>query len=161
MIIEMEEPVKILATVIFVILFATFSYSADEATKFINPEGLNKPPGYTHVVVATGARTIYIAGQVSINAKGEVIGKNDLKAQTEQVFENLKTALAAAGCTFSNVVKINTYVVGYNPEMLPVLREVRGKYITGEHPPASTLVGVQALAREDFLIEIEAIAVSN
>jgi enamine deaminase RidA (YjgF/YER057c/UK114 family) len=150
---------KILVVMIFVILSATISDSADETTKFINPEGLSKPTGYTHVVVTSGGRTVYIAGQVSLNAKGEVVGKNDLKVQTEQVFENLKTALAAAGCTFNNVVKITTYVVNYKPDVIPMIREIRSKYLSSEHPPASTLVGVQGLAREDFMIEIEAVAV--
>ena len=152
---------KIFVAMVFIILLASISYSADETTKFINPDGLNKPTGYTHVVVTTGARTIYIAGQVALNAKGEVVGKKDLKAQTEQVFENLKTALTAAGCTFNNVVKITMFVVNYTPDAIPTIREIRGKYITGEHPPASTLVGVQALAREDFMIEIEAVAVAS
>ena len=66
---------KILTAMVFIILLASISYSADETTKFINPEGLSKPTGYTHVVVTTGARTIYIAGQVALNAKGEVVGK--------------------------------------------------------------------------------------
>jgi enamine deaminase RidA (YjgF/YER057c/UK114 family) len=150
---------KTLASAFFVILFSTVSNAADESTKFINPEGLNKPTGYTHVVVSSGTRTIYISGQVALNANGEVVGKNDLKAQTEQVFENLKTALAAAGCTFDNVVKTTTFIVNYKPESIPMIREIRGKYLGNDHPPASTLLGVQALAREDFLIEIEAVAV--
>jgi enamine deaminase RidA (YjgF/YER057c/UK114 family) len=152
---------KILGTILLIILFTTISDAADEATKFINPEGLSKPIGFTHVVVTSGERTIYIAGQVALNAKGEVVGKKDLKAQTEQVFENLKTALAAAGCTFNNLVKITTFVVNYTPDAVPVFREIRSKYISAEHPPASTFVGVQALAREDYLIEIEAIAVTS
>jgi enamine deaminase RidA (YjgF/YER057c/UK114 family) len=149
---------KTLLTMVVIFLTATMSNAAD--TKFINPEGLSKPTGYTHVVVTSGERTIYIAGQVALNAKGEVVGKNDLNAQTEQVFQNLKTALAAAGCTFNNVVKITTFIVNYKPDMVPGIREIRSKYFMAENPPASTLVGVQALAREDFLIEIEAVAVA-
>lgn len=125
----------------------------------INPPGISTPTSYTHVVVAQPGRTVYIAGQVSLNEKGELVGKGDLRAQTTQVFDNLSTALKAAGASWNDVVKINTYIVNYNAEMLPALREVRGNYFTGPKPPASTLVGVQALARPDFMIEIEAVAV--
>jgi enamine deaminase RidA (YjgF/YER057c/UK114 family) len=75
-----------------------------------------------------------------------------------QVMENLKTALAAAGASLRDVVKLNYYVVNLNPEKLSTIREVRNKYISAEHPPASTLVGVTALAREEFLIEVEVVA---
>ncbi len=127
--------------------------------QFINPAGMMKPTSYTHVVIAQPGRIVHIAGQVAFNEKGEVVGKGDLRAQTAQVLENLTSALKAAGATWNDVVKINTYVVNYSPEMLPALREVRSKYITGPNLPASTLVGVQALANPDFLIEIEAVAV--
>jgi len=150
---------KISLTIILIFLAATMSSASDGDIKFVNPEGLSKPTGYTHVVVTSGQRTIYIAGQVALNAKGEIVGKDDLKTQTEQVFANLKTALAAAGCTFANVVKTTTFIVNYKPDMVPGIREIRSKYFSTENPPASTLVGVQSLAREDFLIEIEAIAV--
>ena len=125
----------------------------------LNPAGIAKPTGYTHAVVAQPGRVVYISGQISLNEAGEVVGKDDLRAQTTQVLENLTTALKSAGASWNDVVKINTYVVNYNSSMLPVLREVRSKYITGANPPASTLVGVQALARPEFLIEIEAVAV--
>ena len=87
------------------------------------------------------------------------MGKDDLKAQTVQVFENLKTALLAAGATFDDVVKITWYVKGYKPESLGMLREVRNQYVNAISPPASTLVGVTSLALEDYLIEVDAIAV--
>ena len=125
----------------------------------LNPPGISTPTGYTHVVTAQPGRVVYIAGQVALNEKGEVVGRGDLGAQTTQVFENLTTALKAAGATWNDVVKINTYIVNYNSEMLPMLREARAKYLSGPNPPASTLVGVLALARPDFLIEIEAVAV--
>ena len=82
-------------------------------------------------------------------------------AQTEQVMENLSTALAAAGATFDDVAKITTFVVDYTPEMRSVIGEVRGRYLPADNPPASTLVGVSALAGPEWLIEIEAIAVTD
>ena len=80
----------------------------------------------------------------------------DFRRQTEQAFENIKLALAAAGATWKDVVKTNLYVVGLKPEHVPIIREVRGRYISAEHPPASTLVGISALVGANWLIEIEA-----
>lgn len=124
---------------------------------FVNPPTLAKPTGYTHAVVAIGGRTIYIAGQVALDQSGNIVGKDDFRAQTTQVFENLKKALEAAGATFKNVVKLNYYVV--DMKQIQTLREVRNGYVNTEEPPASTLVEVKRLAREEFLIEVEAIAV--
>jgi enamine deaminase RidA (YjgF/YER057c/UK114 family) len=126
---------------------------------FLNPPGLSPTFGWTHVVAATGGKTIYVSGQVGVNERGEVVGKGDLKAQTEQTFANLQTALAAAGATFRDVVKMNLYVIGLRPEHVPVIREVRARYVDKQHPPASTLVGVQALVGADWLIEIDVVAV--
>ena len=127
--------------------------------QFINPENLLKPGAYTPVISVTGGTTIYISGQVSQDATGNVVGKGDVLAQTEQVYKNLGIALAAAGATFVDVVKLNVYVVDYKPEYRALLQSVREKNVSKEHPPASTLIGVQALARPEFLVEIEAVAV--
>ena len=126
---------------------------------FLNPLALGKTVGWTHVVTVTGGKTIYISGQVSVNENGELVGKGDLRAQTVQVFENLKISLAAAGATFKDVVKSNLYVVNLKPADVPIIREVRGQYFSPEHPPTSTLVGVEKLVREDLLIEIDVVAV--
>jgi len=127
--------------------------------EFLNPPALSPTFGWTHVVSATGGKTIYISGQVSVDEKGEVIGKGDMKRQTEQAFENIRLGLEAAGATFQDVVKTNLYVVGLRPEHVPIIREVRSRYVWAEHPPSSTLVGVSALVGPDWLIEIEAVAV--
>ena len=121
-----------------------------------NPPALSKPTGYTHVIEVNRGRTVYIAGQVSFDQSGSLVGKEDFAAQTGQVMENVKAALAAAGATFDNVVKINTYVTDMS--QLQVLREIRSRYY-GANPPASTLVQVVALAHPDLMIEVEAIAV--
>ncbi len=125
--------------------------------RFINPSTLAKPPGYTHVVEVTSGRMIYIAGQISLDTSGNVVGRGDFRAQTEQVFKNLKAALESVGATFNNVIKLNMYVVDIS--QLQALREVRDKYINTQTPPASTLVEVRRLARDELLIEIEAVAV--
>src|SRR2546421_5190944 len=126
------------------------------APRFINPPTISKPPGYTHVVETTGpGRTIYIAGQLGIDPAGNMA--NDFRGQTVQAFENLKNALAAVGAEFKDVVKINNYLVDI-PANIGTFREVRDKYLNMAAPPASTAVGVPALARPGALFEIEAIA---
>lgn len=123
-----------------------------------NPQGLSKPTGYSHITVVPAGRQVHISGQVALDADGNVVGKGDLAAQTEQVFANLKTALASVGADFSKVFKMVTYVVNLTPDKLPAVRGVRSR-IFGEGPyPASTLVGVTALVNPDLLIEIEVIA---
>jgi enamine deaminase RidA (YjgF/YER057c/UK114 family) len=129
--------------------------------RFIYPEGLVRPPTYTPVVAAYGGRTIYVSGQVPVNGKGELVGKGDLAAQAEQAFRNVDLALKGAGATFADVVKITTFVVGYKPEHRSVMHQVRSKYVSRENPPASTLLGVEALAVADYLIEVEAVAVAD
>ncbi len=126
---------------------------------FQNPTSLCPTSGWTHVVSVSGGKTVYISGQVGIDKNGEVVGKGDMQRQTEQAFENVRLALEAAGATFENVVKTNLYVVGLHNEHVPIIREVRSRFISAEQPPASTLVGVSALVGTDWLIEIEAVAV--
>jgi enamine deaminase RidA (YjgF/YER057c/UK114 family) len=121
-----------------------------------NPPALHKPMGYTHVVEAAPRRTVYISGQVAFDRAGVLVGAGDLRAQTEQVFENLKAALASAGTTFDDLVKITVFMV--DSSQIQVYRDVRDRHLTG-NLPASTLVQVQRLARPEWLIEIEAVAV--
>jgi enamine deaminase RidA (YjgF/YER057c/UK114 family) len=124
--------------------------------RFINPETLAKPPSYTHVVEVVGAcRTVYISGQLGIDRDGNVVG--DFRAQAVQVFENLKAALASVGATFADVVKLNSYLADIAD--LPVLREVRVRYLNVEALPASTTLAVSGFARPRALLEIEAVAV--
>jgi len=124
--------------------------------RYLNPPTLSAPTGYSHVAEVSGGRTIYIAGQVAFDNFGKIVGKGDFAVQATQVFENLKLALAAAGATFDNVVKVNTYVTDMTH--LQTLREIRGKYY-GKIAPASTLVEIGGLANPDLMIEIEAVAV--
>jgi len=113
------------------------------------------------VVRARGSQLIYLAGQVALDRTGNLVGRGDLRAQAVQVFENLKAGLAAADATFADVVKMTMLIVNYTPEMRPILREVRELYLSAERPPANTLVGVQALAVDGLLIEIEAVAIKD
>jgi enamine deaminase RidA (YjgF/YER057c/UK114 family) len=135
------------------------SLGAVAQTEYINPKGLAAPHGYTHVVAAKPGKMVFISGQVAMDSQGHLVGKDDLKAQAKQVFENLKTALAAAGGSFDDVVKITWYVKGYDPQNLSTLREVRDSYVNKDKPPASTLVGVSSLFQSDYLLEVDAVAV--
>ena len=128
-------------------------------TEFLKPTGISPANGYSHVVVVAPGKLAFISGQVANNAQGQLVGKGDLKAQTEQVFENLKTALSAAGTSFEHVVKITWFIKDYKPESLAGLREVRDRYVSKTSPPASSLVGVSSLFQNDYLIEVEAVAV--
>jgi enamine deaminase RidA (YjgF/YER057c/UK114 family) len=127
----------------------------------INPSGVHKPTGYTHVVKVSGGDLLIISGQVAVDAKGNLVGKDDLGSQTAQVFENIKAILASFNADFKSVVKLNTYIVNYHVDNRPILADVRNRYIDQDHPPASTLIGVQSLAAPHFMIEVEAMAVIN
>ena len=125
-------------------------------TRFINPQALSRPPGYTHVVEVTApARIVYIAGQLGVDRDGKVVG--DFRRQAVQTFENLKTALAAVGAQFRHVVKLNNYLVDRGH--LPTFREVRDGYLAENDRPASTTIAISGLAREGALLEVEAVAV--
>ena len=104
----------------------------DVAPTFLNPPSLTKPTGYTHIVISPDRRTAYIAGQVAFDSTGAVVGAGDFRAQTEQVFGNLRRALSALGASFSDIMKMTTYVT--DVRQVPVIREIRGKK-TSAAPP--------------------------
>ena len=124
----------------------------------LNPPSLSKPTGYSHATLVTAGRQVHVSGQVALNASGEIVGKGDIAAQTEQVYQNLKAALSAAGADMRHVFKLVTYVVDLAPARAAEIRKVRLAYMTEGDYPASTMVGTTALVHPDFLIEMEAIA---
>ena len=127
------------------------------APRFTNPPTLSAPTGYTHVVaVPPGHRLVFVAGQVALDSTGALVGAGDVAAQARQVFEHLRRALAAERATFADVVKTTTYVT--DAAHVATLRRVRTDYLDARHPPANTLVEVRRLARDEWLLEIEAIA---
>jgi enamine deaminase RidA (YjgF/YER057c/UK114 family) len=141
-----------------VLLVPSSSLSAQGAApRFINPPSLVKPTGYTHVVVAPDGRTVYIAGQVAFDSAGQLVGSGDFRAQAEQVLRNLDRAISSVGGSLQDVVKTTTFITDL--KYVPTLREVRSKHLDAGHPPANTLLVVSSLARPEFLIEIEAVAV--
>ena len=126
------------------------------AVRFVKSEALPPSPGYSQAVEVHPGRIIYVAGQVSMDRSGKLVGEGDMRAQAQQTFENLKAALEASGAKFENVVKLNYYVLDVS--QLPAVREVRDKFVNTANPPASTAVEVKRLFREGFLIEVEAVA---
>ncbi len=129
------------------------------ALEHLKVEGLVNAPTFSQVVVAEGRRTVYISGQVAWDAEGGIVGQGDFAAQARKAYENLAVALDAAGATIADVAKTNVYIVNYDPSVGRDLGAAR-RAVFGEGPaPASTLIGVQALALPDLLIEVEAIAV--
>ncbi len=121
----------------------------------LNPAGMTQPTAYSHLVKADNF--MFIAGQVALDADGNVVGEGNMAAQIRQVLQNLSAILASEGADFSNVVKINIFTTDI--EAFLQTSEIRREYFAG-HAPASTLVQIERLARPIFLVEIEAIAIA-
>ena len=142
-------------TSLLLILLAT---PKGPAVRYVDPPGLAKSPRYSHVVEVTRGKLVFISGQVAQDASGNLVGGADLGAQTRQVFENLKAALAASGASFKDVVKITSFLVDMS--QIEKYRDVRSEYLKGNaRPPTSTTVAVPRLVRPEYLLEVEAIAV--
>src|SRR5262245_41022161 len=124
--------------------------------RHVNPPSFPRPNGYSHAVETTGGRTVYVSGQVSLDSDGKVVGAGDVTAQARQVFENLKTVLAAANASLDDVVKITVFMTDLSG--LNAFRRRRTEYFPKD-APASSLVRVAGLVLPELLIEIEAIAV--
>jgi len=118
--------------------------------------GMSEPVShFTHVVSSAG-RIVFVSGCVATDAQGRVVGGSDVVAQARQVHENIKRCLAAAGATFADVCKVTVFLRNVNDR--EKVNSVRKEYF-GAHRPASTLVEISRLVRDDYLIEIEATAV--
>ena len=126
---------------------------------FRNPDGLMRNQTFSQVAVATGSKVIYTSGQVAIDSNGQLVGGADLAAQTTQAMQNLGLALAAAGASFADVVKTTTFVVGFRPEQREIITGAKESFYRGRKPPTSALIGVSCLAKAEWLVEIEAVAV--
>ena len=127
--------------------------------EIFSPTTLPPPTGYSHVAKVNKGTLVYIAGQVSSDASGALVGAGNFEAQVERVYANVKLAVEAAGATMSDIVKLNTYIVAeVDPAEIQKMRVVRDRYVNVKKPPASTLVVVSRLARPGWLIEVEAVA---
>lgn len=129
--------------------------------RIFNPETMAKPTvGYSQVAEVSDGKIVYIAGQVALDRAGNLVGRDDFRGQVQQVFENLKTAVEAAGGDFHSVIKLNYYCAeSVDSSLVPVVREIRDKYVNTANPPVSTFVVVKRLVRPEWLIEVEAVAV--
>lgn len=127
--------------------------------QYLNPDGLNKNPAFTNVVVVSGnVKTVYIGGQNALDGSGKIVGKGDIKAQTEQVMKNLIIALEASGAGLENIIKWNMYIVQGQP-LQPGFEVFQHVWGHRPNPPAITMNFVAGLANPDFLLEMDAIAV--
>lgn len=140
----------------FVALSLLLPMPAMAQVRRINPPTLAAPTGYTHITIGPDGRTVHIAGQVAMDNKGQLVGAGDFRAQTQRVFENLRLALDAVGATWDDVLKMTTFVT--DASQVAVFREVRNTVLRADQLPANTFVEVKALARPEWLIEIEAVA---
>lgn len=134
------------------------------AITLTNPAGLPQVDIYRQVSVATGSRTVFVAGQVARDADGGHVGEGDLAGQVEQCYRNVRTALAEVGGSLADLAKVTVYVVDWTPDKMPALmtglaRAAAEPGVDSAPLPPSTLIGVAALAEPDLLVEIEATAV--
>jgi enamine deaminase RidA (YjgF/YER057c/UK114 family) len=130
--------------------------------ELMNPDGLPKPEMYAQVGIATGTRTVYVAGQVARDSEGNPVGTGDLAAQVEQAFVNVATAIGAAGAGFDDIAKLTIYVVDWTPGKMAAFGAgaMRAAARLGVNPVRPvTMIGVSCLAEPDLLVEIEAVAV--
>jgi enamine deaminase RidA (YjgF/YER057c/UK114 family) len=130
------------------------SYQVD----FINPKTMPKPFGWTQVVDVRGGRTIYIAGQVGMDASGQIVGKGDFEAQARQMFKNIQAGLESVSLNFNHVVRLGMFITDFSYR--DTLRQVRDEFVNTENPPASTLVQVSALFMPELMVEADVIAVA-
>jgi len=126
---------------------------------YLEPKGLHANPAFSQVIVVdSGARTVYIGGQNAVNAAGEIVGKGDLVAQTEQIFDNLETALAAAGARLENIIQWRIFIV-QGQDLLQGFGVFQRRWGSRGKPPVITMAFVAGLANPDFLVEMEAVAI--
>ena len=154
----MKAKILLLLPFIFLSTFA-FSQTDTSIVKFINPSTVSAPKGYSHAAELDlgTCKMLIMSGQVAIDSKGNLIGKGDFNKQAEQVFQNIKNIVENAGGNMDNIVKLGFYVLDIN--QVPTLRLVRDKFVNVKTPPASTLVQVSKLFRDDVLLEVEATAI--
>jgi reactive intermediate/imine deaminase len=124
-----------------------------------NPPTVSKPTGYSHAAeIDLGkSKMLILSGQVALDAEGKIVGENNFEQQTEQVFKNIKAIVEDSGGTMNDLVKITIYLRDIST--IVKFREIRNKYLNVNNPPASTLVEISDLARDEFLLEVEATAV--
>lgn len=144
------------AMALAVVLFPLSLHAENTMLKPVNPPNSDIPGISQAIIMPASAQTIYLSGHVPFGPNG--VEKGDFVAQLDQVFANIQTTLNEAGTDFSSVARLTFYVVGYDGSQLDDLRSVRDRWINTETPPASALIGVDALFHSDVLVEVDAIA---
>jgi 2-iminobutanoate/2-iminopropanoate deaminase len=129
--------------------------------EYVNPNSLfpSLPHGFSQVVVASGRKMVFISGQTAWDVRKKIVGGDSILEQARQAFRNLRKAIGAAGGTLKEIVALRIYIVSYQPESATAVGTALREFFSPENPPASTWIGVSALAVPEFLIEIEATAV--
>lgn len=147
---------KIYFPILLLISLNAFSQTDNSIVKYQNPTSVSITKGYSHSVEIDlgNCKMVLISGQIALDNKGNLVGKDNLAEQTEQVFTNIKNIVAESGGTMDDVVKIGIYMIDIT--QLQTMRDVRNKFFNQQKPPTSTLVQVSKLVRDDLLIEIEA-----
>lgn len=150
---------KIIVIPLLLLVLQCLAQKDTSIIQFANPSAVAPAKGYSHAAVIDlgNSRMIIISGQVALDSAGNLIGKGDIAKQTEQVFLNIKNIVTSQGGTMDNVVKLGFYMLDVS--QVQAVRDVRNKFINLKKPPASTLVQVSQLVRDDLLIEIEATAI--
>lgn len=126
--------------------------------EFINPKTLSIPNGFSHVAKNAAMGLVYISGQVSYDSNGSIVGVGNLDDQVRQVFKNMRVALDSAGSSLDRIMKLTFYVRNLTPERMATIRKVRSEFLQPDSLPASTMIGVSALAKEELELEVEAYA---
>ena len=129
--------------------------------KVLNPPSAPQPIGaYSLAMEVSAGRLLFVAGQVGLNASGDLVGRGDVAAQTQQTFQNIGEILSGAGATFNSVVEFTTYLVGR--ESIQPFIEARNEIYPELFPngdyPTNTLLVVDGLVKEEFLVEVKAVA---
>jgi enamine deaminase RidA (YjgF/YER057c/UK114 family) len=135
------------------------------SVQFLNPEGLLQAEPYNHVSVASGIRHVHVAGQIARDADGEIVAPGDLTGQTAQALRNAARGLEGAGATFSDVVRLRFFVTGWTPDkigaFLAGVEQVAVELGLPQPLPPTSLIGVDILNMPEYLVEVEAYAVTD
>lgn len=156
----MNKSIIYLLPIIFLFpMYTPAQTTANSMVQLINPTSTHTPKGYSQVAVIElpNCRMLIFSGQVPMDKEGNLVGKDDIGKQTEQVFLNIKNAITELGGTMDNVVKLTYFI--RDVSQITAVRTTKDRYINTQHPPASTLAEVSKLYREDVLIEVEATAI--
>jgi 2-iminobutanoate/2-iminopropanoate deaminase len=150
---------KLFYLILLCIPGACFAQQGNKDVMFLNPPAVGKPFGYSHAVIVDlgKSKMVIMSGQIGLDQDGKLTGNGDIASQTEQVFTNIKTIVEAAGGTMNDLVEVNYFLT--DASKVALVRGIRDKYVNTKQPPASTLVQVNKLFRDDILIEIRATAV--